>query len=86
MHARKLIRSLAGALLCCMTLFAAGCTSYYAITEPATGKTYYATEFKTSRSGATRFVDARNGVMVSIRESEIREITEQEFKAAGGKD
>ncbi len=72
--------------MCGMARFPAGCSSYYVITEPAIGKTYYATEFKTSRSGATRFVDARNGTMVSIRESEIREISEKEFKAAGGKE
>jgi hypothetical protein len=73
-------------VLCGAALLAAGCTSYYAVTDPSNNKTYYTTEWDTVRGGATRFVDARNGAIVTIHESEIREISEKEFKAAGGKD
>ncbi|MGA2605558.1 MAG: hypothetical protein ABSG14_15175 [Verrucomicrobiia bacterium] len=62
-----------------------GCTSYYAVTDPKTGKQYYTTEWQTARGGTTRFVDARSGAIVTIQESEIREINEKEFQQNTGK-
>jgi hypothetical protein len=52
----------------------------------ASNKTYYTTDWDTVRGGATRFVDARNGATITIRESETREISQKEFKPASGKD
>ncbi len=86
MHSTRRVRYLTGMLLCCVALFAGGCTSYYAVTDPSSNKTYYTTDWDTVRGGATRFVDARNGAIVTIHESEIREISQKEFQAAGGKD
>ncbi|HVM62445.1 MAG TPA: hypothetical protein VMV72_16415 [Verrucomicrobiae bacterium] len=80
------MRCLAAGMVSGIVLFVVGCTSYYAVTDPATSKTYYTTEWDTVRGGATRFVDARNGAIVTIHESEIREISEKDFKDAGGKD
>jgi hypothetical protein len=57
-----------------------GCTSYYSVTEPKTGKVYYTTEWETARGGTTRFVDAKSGAIVTIQESEIREVSEKEFQ------
>jgi len=62
-----------------------GCTSYYAVTDPKTGKQYYTTEWHTARGGTTRFVDAKSGAIVTIQESEIREISEKEFQQDTGK-
>jgi hypothetical protein len=50
-----------------------------------TGKQYYTTEWQTARGGTTRFVDARSGAIVTIQESEIREINEKEFQQNTGK-
>ena len=86
MHSTRRARCLTGMLLCGIALFAGGCTSYYAVTDPASNKTYYTTDWDTVRGGATRFVDARTGAIVTIHESEIRQISEKDFKAAGGKD
>ena len=63
-----------------LTLLTVGCSSYYAITEPKTGKVYYTTDWETARGGTTRFVDAKSGAIVTIQESEIREISEKEFQ------
>ncbi len=44
----------------CVALFAAGCTSYYAVTDPASNTKYYTSDWDTVRGGATRFADACN--------------------------
>jgi len=85
MHSTRRVRYLAAMMLCGVVLFTAGCTSYYAVTDLKRDKTYYTTEVHRA-SGTVRFVDAKNGGTVTIQESEIREISEKEFKAAGGKD
>ena len=63
-----------------LALVTIGCTSYYVITEPKTGKVYYTTEWETARGGTTRFVDAKSGAIVTIQESEIREVDQKEFQ------
>jgi hypothetical protein len=63
-----------------LALATVGCTSYYAVTEPRTGKVYYTTEWETARGGTTRFVDAKSGAIVTIQESEIRQVDEKEFQ------
>ena len=63
-----------------LALATIGCTSYYAVTEPKTGKVYYTTEWETARGGTTRFVDAKSGAIVTIKESEIRKVGEKEFQ------
>jgi len=63
-----------------LALTTLGCTSYYAITEPKTGKVYFTAEWETARGGTTRFVDAKSGAIVTIQESEIREVTEKVFQ------
>jgi uncharacterized protein YceK len=68
-----------------LAVVGSGCTSYYAVTDPKTGKQYYTTEWHTARGGTTRFVDAKSGAIVTIQESEIREIGEKEFQQSTGK-
>jgi hypothetical protein len=41
---------------------------------------YYTTEWETARGGTTRFVDAKSGAIVTIQESEIREVDQKEFQ------
>jgi hypothetical protein len=66
----------------CLALSISGCTSYYRVTDPASGKNYYTTEVKeTGRSGAVKVKDAKTGSMVTLQSSEVKEISEEEYKA-----
>ncbi len=68
-----------------LAILTSGCTSYYAVTDPKTGKQYCTTDWDTARGGTTRFVDAKSGAIVTIQESEVREISETEFQKNTGK-
>jgi hypothetical protein len=58
--------------------FAVGCTSYYRVTDPSTGKVYYTTELKQD-SGATTLKDGRTGDMVTVQNVEMRKISKEEY-------
>ncbi len=71
-----------GVLLVGLTITAAGCTSYYRVTDPASGKSYYTTDVKeTGRSGAVKVKDAKTGSTVTLQSSEVKEISEEEYNA-----
>jgi hypothetical protein len=63
-----------------LTLAATGCGStYYRVTDPGTGKTYYTDEVK--RSGTTvQFKDHKSGAAVTLPASEILEVSKDEYK------
>ncbi|HSE59614.1 MAG TPA: hypothetical protein VLA99_13005 [Nitrospiraceae bacterium] len=72
---------LALGLFGCMVM-TAGCTNYYRVTDPASGKSYYSTEVKeTGRGGAVKIKDAKTGSTVTLQSSEVKEISEDEYKA-----
>ena len=81
---KRVTRQIACAAAFGLNVLLSGCTSYYVITDPTTGKTYYTTDCTRSH-GATRFVDAKSGARVTIQSSEIREITQSEFQQNTGK-
>jgi hypothetical protein len=56
-----------------------GCTTYYRITDPTTGKAYYSTELK--QDGATSFKDARTGDSITLQNVEVRKISKEDFEA-----
>ena len=62
-------------------LLVSGCTSYYRVTDPTTGNTYYTTSksYDESKDGAASFDDARTGDKVTIQNSHVAKITEQEY-------
>jgi hypothetical protein len=67
-------------------LLLSGCTSYWMVTDTATKNVYYTEEVQQSRStGAVKFIDAKTGNAVNVQNSEVKEITQDEFKAAVGK-
>jgi hypothetical protein len=71
-----------GLLLVGLTVTAASCTSYYRVTDPASGKTYYTTEVKEAgKSGAVKVKDTKTGSTVTLQSSEVKEISEEEYKA-----
>jgi hypothetical protein len=64
-----------------LALAAAGCTTYYKVTDPGTKKAYYTDDFK--RSGSTlQFKDQKSGADVTLPTSEVMEISEDEYKKA----
>jgi len=58
---------------------AAGCTSYYRVHDPSTGKDYYTTDVKQERGGAATLKDSRTGRQVTVQNSETEKISEEEF-------
>jgi len=66
-------------LLLSSVLLAGGCTSYYQIQDPESGHIYYADDIKTLDGGAVRFTDAQTGNEVTVQDSDIKEISEDEF-------
>jgi len=66
-------------LLLSAALLAGGCTTYYQIQDPVTGDVYYADDIKTLDGGAVRFTDAQSGTEVTVQNSDIKEISEDEF-------
>ena len=66
-------------------LLATGCSgsSYYKVTDPTSGKAYYAEEVKTDKgTGAIKLKDARSKADVTLQNSEVLVISKDEFKAA----
>jgi hypothetical protein len=66
-------------LLFSVVLLAGGCTTYYQIQDPVTGDVYYADDIKTLDGGAVRFTDAQSGTEVTVQNSDIKEISEDEY-------
>jgi hypothetical protein len=67
--------------LCFICFLAAGCASYYKVTDPTTGRIYYTQKVDHLDSGGARLTDAHTGDIVTIQNSEVQEITEQQFNA-----
>jgi methionyl-tRNA synthetase len=61
-------------------VLATGCTSYYKVTDPTTGKVYYTTELRKS-DGAATLKDARTGNTVTVQNSEVATIKKEEFES-----
>ena len=59
-----------------------GCTTYYKVADPVSGKSYYTTSVDQNKSGVTKLVDARTGSKVTIQNSEVTKNSKDEYKAA----
>ena len=62
------------------TLFLGGCTSYYKVTDPTTGNVYYTTHITKNFSGASQLEDTRTGEMVTVQNSQVSEISKEQFE------
>jgi hypothetical protein len=59
---------------------AAGCASYYKVTDTSSGREYYTQEV--SRQGsAVQFTDAKTGATTTLQNSQVLEIDEDAYKA-----
>ena len=76
MYTQMIIGSLIGML----SLMVAGCSNYYRVTEPGSGKTYYATDID-ERNGGVKFKDDRTRSTVILHSAEVTEISEDEYGA-----
>jgi len=56
-----------------------GCTSYYQITDPATGSIYYSNDVAQQRGGAVQFEDASTGANITLQSSAVLEIPKDSF-------
>lgn len=70
-----------GVIALCAGSIITACATYYKVTEPASGRTYYTEDIDHERGGAASFKDAVSGAEVTIQNSEILEIDEEEFDA-----
>jgi hypothetical protein len=59
-----------------------GCTTYYKVSDPGTGHEYYTTKVKKERGGAIKFDDEKTGSHVTMQSSVVKEISEDEYRAA----
>jgi hypothetical protein len=67
----------------CVGLLVVGCASphYYRVTDPKTGAEYFTPKIDGSKHGGMTLRDYRSGGMVTLQNSEVKEISEAEFKA-----
>jgi hypothetical protein len=77
-------RSIASAkwvAVCGLVLLAAGCASYYRVTDPVSGREYYTEKVESDRGGAVKLKDARTNSVVTLQNSEVKEISKEDYKA-----
>ncbi len=65
-----------------MALLVVACSSYYEVSDPSTGKTYYTKKIDEKRDGSIQFTDSNTGRTVSIQNSEVAKIKSDAYKAA----
>ncbi len=67
--------------LCGFTMIASGCTSYYRVTDPTSGKQYYTTEVIDKKFEAVKIKDDKTGDTVTLKNWQIKEISKDDYKA-----
>ena len=66
-----------------MTVLLAGCGSYYLVRDPASGNSYYTKDVdRAGDAGSVRFTDERTGKVVTLPQSEVKEIDQYEYRSA----
>ena len=66
--------------ICVLSLMVTGCSNYYRVTDPGSGKTYYTTSID-ERGGGIKFKDDRTRSAVTLHSAEVSEISEEEYGA-----
>jgi uncharacterized protein YceK len=71
-----------GLILSGLTVMIAGCSNYYRVTDPSSGKTYYTTKVgEAGKAGAVKIKDEKTGSTVTLQSSEVKEISSEEYEA-----
>ena len=81
MNARSLITTIASATV----LFGLGAcgSTYYLVKDPHTGREYYTTAVEQS-NGGIRFKDGKTQSTVMLQNSEVIEISKDQYRASAG--
>ncbi len=67
--------------ICCF-LFCTACSNYYRVTDPTTDAVYYTKQITTiPRTGTIKLRDANSCKLVRLQNSEIREISKDNYRA-----
>jgi hypothetical protein len=62
-------------------LLLCGCASYYKVLDPVSSKTYYTEDIDHMDNGVIRFKDEETKTRVTLPQSEVIQITEDQYKA-----
>ncbi len=65
----------------CSTPHVMGLGSYYAITDPSSGRVYYSDSLSREARGVVEFRDRATGAWVSLPGGTVREVSASEFRA-----
>ena len=77
------MKSVSLASILVLAFLTAGCSNYYRVTDPASGRSYYTHEVEDAgKAGAVKFKDAKTGSKVTMQSSDVKEISSEEFDAA----
>jgi hypothetical protein len=61
----------------------AGCGGgYYRVNDPGGTREYYTTDIDQTKTGTITFKDEKSGSVVTLQSSEVKHISEDEFKSA----
>lgn len=58
-----------------------GCASYYKVVDPVSNKVYYTDSIDNKGNGVIQFKDETSRTKVTLPQSEVIEITEDQYKA-----
>jgi hypothetical protein len=61
-------------------LIVGGCTSYYRVTDPASGNIYYTKDIDNQKGGAVTLKDAATGDKVTLQNSQISKVSKEEYE------
>jgi hypothetical protein len=79
---KRKMKRLMGLALGFLLLFGCAGKGYWMVNDPYTKTVYYTQKLDFLPSGTVTFTDAQTGKLVHIQNSEIKKMTEDEFKAA----
>jgi hypothetical protein len=65
-----------------LVFLVAGCASYYRVTDTQSGNVYYTKKVDTVKGGggAVKLNDGKTGSVVTIQNSDVKEISKKEYK------
>ena len=78
---RSRITTVATTCCICATIALSGCTTYYKVSDPGTGRAYYTTKIKEHRSsGGISFEDMGTGAQVTMQNSVVQKVSSDQAK------
>ncbi len=78
---RKLFNVALIAVVVTGVVLLSGCATYYKVKDTSTSSTYYTTQIDRQSNGSIRFVDENSKSVVTLQNSAVAEVNEEEFKA-----